>query len=208
MLVLVGAQEQEWDELHMAVKQFSERESGDQVREKAGGCRAAGYGTGGGCEISLHRCKNSLRCGGLRWSGGNRSGLIPGGGGTKEMLIRANEHAAGGEDLDLFHALKPVFEKVAMAKSRNQRGGVPRDRIFSARGSLLDEHTAIGCGCERNCAGTGAIGMESRWRRAGRKARRARRSKRWANNFFPGETGNSHVTARRICFGIRCNRRA
>jgi 3-hydroxyacyl-CoA dehydrogenase len=32
------------------------------------------------------------------------------------MLIRANEHAAGGEDLDLFHALKPVFENVAMAK--------------------------------------------------------------------------------------------
>jgi len=43
-------------------------------------------------------------------------GLIPGGGGTKEMLIRANEHAAGGEDLDLFHALKPVFEGIAMAK--------------------------------------------------------------------------------------------
>jgi 3-hydroxyacyl-CoA dehydrogenase len=43
-------------------------------------------------------------------------GLIPGGGGTKEMLIRANEHAAGGEDLDLFHALRPVFETVAMAK--------------------------------------------------------------------------------------------
>src|SRR5258708_10389810 len=43
-------------------------------------------------------------------------GLIPGGGGTKEMLIRANEHSAGGEDLDLFHALKPVFETIAMAK--------------------------------------------------------------------------------------------
>jgi 3-hydroxyacyl-CoA dehydrogenase len=32
------------------------------------------------------------------------------------MLIRANEHAAGREDLDLFHALKPVFETLAMAK--------------------------------------------------------------------------------------------
>ena len=36
--------------------------------------------------------------------------------GTKEMPIRANQHAAGGQDLDLFHALKPVFENVAMAK--------------------------------------------------------------------------------------------
>jgi 3-hydroxyacyl-CoA dehydrogenase len=43
-------------------------------------------------------------------------GLIPGGGGTKEMMIRANEHTAGGEDLDLFHAMKPVFETIAMAK--------------------------------------------------------------------------------------------
>ncbi len=43
-------------------------------------------------------------------------GLIPGGGGSKEMLIRANEHAASGEDLDLFHALRPVFETIAMAK--------------------------------------------------------------------------------------------
>jgi 3-hydroxyacyl-CoA dehydrogenase len=51
-------------------------------------------------------------------------GLIPGGGGTKEMLIRANEHAGGSgsslsspeSDLDLFHALKPVFEAIALAK--------------------------------------------------------------------------------------------
>jgi 3-hydroxyacyl-CoA dehydrogenase len=43
-------------------------------------------------------------------------GLIPGGGGSKEMLIRANEHAGGGEDLDLFHALRPIFEALAMAK--------------------------------------------------------------------------------------------
>jgi len=31
------------------------------------------------------------------------------------MLIRANERAASGEDLDLFHALRPIFETVAMA---------------------------------------------------------------------------------------------
>jgi 3-hydroxyacyl-CoA dehydrogenase len=32
------------------------------------------------------------------------------------MLIRANEHAAGGDNLDLMHALRTVFENVAMAK--------------------------------------------------------------------------------------------
>jgi len=71
---------------------------------------------GGGCEISLHGAKIQAAAEayiGLVEAG---VGLIPGGGGTKEMLIRANEHAAGGEDLDLFHALKPVFETIAMAK--------------------------------------------------------------------------------------------
>ena len=43
-------------------------------------------------------------------------GLIPGGGGTKEMLIRANEHAASGDSLDLTHALRPIFENIATAK--------------------------------------------------------------------------------------------
>jgi 3-hydroxyacyl-CoA dehydrogenase len=32
------------------------------------------------------------------------------------MIIRATERAEGEEDLDLFHALKPVFENIAMAK--------------------------------------------------------------------------------------------
>jgi 3-hydroxyacyl-CoA dehydrogenase len=43
-------------------------------------------------------------------------GLVPAGAGCKEMVVRANERAAGGEDLDLFHALKPLFENVARAK--------------------------------------------------------------------------------------------
>jgi 3-hydroxyacyl-CoA dehydrogenase len=71
---------------------------------------------GGGCEMSMHAAKIQAAAEayiGLVEAG---VGLIPGGGGTKEMLIRANEHAAGGEDLDLFHALKPVFEAIAMAK--------------------------------------------------------------------------------------------
>jgi len=46
MLVLVGAQEQEWDELHMAVKQFQNINPGDQIRAKAGCGGAAGTGAG------------------------------------------------------------------------------------------------------------------------------------------------------------------
>src|SRR2546430_17687238 len=32
------------------------------------------------------------------------------------MLIRANKQAARGEDFYLFHALKPIFEAITMAK--------------------------------------------------------------------------------------------
>jgi len=116
MLVLVGAHEQEWDELHMAVKQFQNINLAIKYAPKPVVAAPQGLALGGGCEVSLHAAKIQAAAEayiGLVEAG---VGLIPGGGGTKEMMIRANEHAAGGEDLDLFHALKPVFEAIAVAK--------------------------------------------------------------------------------------------
>jgi 3-hydroxyacyl-CoA dehydrogenase len=116
MILLVGAQEQEWDELHLAVKQFQNVNMAIKYSRKPVVAAPQGMALGGGCEISLHAAKiqAAAECYmGLVEAG---VGLIPGGGGTKEMLIRANEHAAGSEDLDLFHALKPIFESIALAK--------------------------------------------------------------------------------------------
>jgi len=75
-----------------------------------------GMALGGGCEVSLHAAKVQSAAEAYIGLVETGVGLIPGGGGTKEMLIRANEHAAGAEDLDLFHAMKPIFETIAMAK--------------------------------------------------------------------------------------------
>ena len=80
-----------------------------------------GLALGGGCEVSLHAAKIQAAAEAYLGLVETGVGLIPGGGGTKEMMIRANEHAAGGEDLDLFHAMKPVFETIAMAKDSNVR---------------------------------------------------------------------------------------
>ena len=124
MLVLVAAQEQEWDELHMAVKQFQNVNLAIKYAKRPVVAAPQGMALGGGCEISLHAARIHAAAEayiGLVEAG---VGLIPGGGGTKEMLIRANEHAglAAGSapslesDLDLFHALKPIFESIAMAK--------------------------------------------------------------------------------------------
>jgi 3-hydroxyacyl-CoA dehydrogenase len=116
MLVLVGAQEQEWDELHMAVKQFQNINLAIKYAPKPVVAAPQGLALGGGCEVNLHAAKIQAAAEAYIGLVETGVGLIPGGGGTKEMLIRANEHAAGGEDLDLFHALKPVFEGIAMAK--------------------------------------------------------------------------------------------
>jgi len=116
MLLLVAAQEQEWDEIHLAVRQFQNVNLALKYAPRPVVVAPQGMALGGGCEIILHGAQVHAAAEtyiGLVETG---VGLIPGGGGTKEMLIRAGERAAGGEDLDLFHALKPAFETIAMAK--------------------------------------------------------------------------------------------
>jgi 3-hydroxyacyl-CoA dehydrogenase len=116
MLILMTAQEQEWDDLHLAVRQFQNTTLAIKHASKPVVVAPQGLALGGGCEIVLHGarvCAAAEAYMGLVEAG---VGLIPGGGGTKEMMIRANERAEGEEDLDLFHALKPVFENIAMAK--------------------------------------------------------------------------------------------
>jgi 3-hydroxyacyl-CoA dehydrogenase len=116
MLLLISAQEGEWDEIHLLVRQFQRATMAIKYAPRPVVSAPQGMALGGGCEINLHAARIQAAAEvymGLVETG---VGLIPGGGGTKEMLIRANEHAAGAEDLDLFHAIKPLFENVAMAK--------------------------------------------------------------------------------------------
>jgi 3-hydroxyacyl-CoA dehydrogenase len=125
LLVLVAAQEQEWDDLHLAVKQFQNVNLAIKYAPKPVVSAPQGMALGGGCEVNLHAARIQAAAESYMGLVEAGVGLIPGGGGTKEMLIRANEHAAtsgthlgsGPEsELDLFHALKPVFETMAMAK--------------------------------------------------------------------------------------------
>src|SRR5260370_7285235 len=54
MLVLVGAQEQEWDELHMAVKQFQNINLAIKYAPKPVVAAPQGMALPGGCSIRLH----------------------------------------------------------------------------------------------------------------------------------------------------------
>jgi 3-hydroxyacyl-CoA dehydrogenase len=115
MLVLMGAQEQEWDELHLAVKQFQNANLAIKYAPKPVVTAPQGMALGGGCEVNLHGARIQAAAEAYMGLVETGVGLIPGGGGTKEMMLRANERAGDG-DLDLFHAMKPVFETIAMAK--------------------------------------------------------------------------------------------
>ena len=123
MMVLMLAQEQEWDEVDLAVRQFQQVNLALKHAPKPVVAAPFGLSLGGGCEIPLHAARIQAAAETYMGLVEVGVGLIPGGGGTKEMVIRANEHArsvnpAGGDgsDLDLFHALKPVFEQIATAK--------------------------------------------------------------------------------------------
>jgi len=116
MLLLMTAQEGEWDDLHLAVRQFQRVNMAIKYAPRPVVGAPQGMALGGGCEINLHSAKIHATAEAYIGLVEVGVGLIPGGGGTKEMLIRANEHAAGGDGLDLTHALRPIFENIATAK--------------------------------------------------------------------------------------------
>jgi len=116
MLLLVGAQEQAWDDIHDAVRRFQNANLALKHAPKPVVIAPQGMALGGGCEICLHGARIQAAAEAYMGLVETGVGLIPAGGGSKEMIIRANEHAAGAESIDLFHAFKPVFETLAMAK--------------------------------------------------------------------------------------------
>jgi 3-hydroxyacyl-CoA dehydrogenase len=122
MLLLMTAQEEEWDDIHYAVRQFQNVNLALKHAPKPVVAAPQGMALGGGCEISLHCARIHAAAEAYIGLVETGVGLIPGGGGCKEMVIRANERAAGGEDLDLYHAFKPVFENIAMAKVGTSAG--------------------------------------------------------------------------------------
>jgi len=114
VLLVLAAQEEEWDEIALSVRQF--QNANMQLRYSAKPVVAApqGMALGGGCEITLHG--DRARAAAETYLGLVEVGvgLIPGGGGVKEMVLRAVEDAEMDEDL--FPRIKKVSETLAMAK--------------------------------------------------------------------------------------------
>ena len=122
MQLLLGVQEEEWDEVEMAVRAFQNMTQAIKFCPRPVVVAPYGMCLGGGVEIALHaaaRQPHSELYMGLVEAG---VGLIPGGGGCKEMTIRSVEAGssirpdARGEGVEIFEALKKNFETIAMAK--------------------------------------------------------------------------------------------
>jgi 3-hydroxyacyl-CoA dehydrogenase len=103
MMVLLAAQEQEWDELDAAVRAFQRMNMSLKYASKPVVAAPFGLALGGGCELPLH-CRRIQASAelymGLVEVG---VGVIPAGGGCKEMLLRS-------------HDVKKTFEQIGFAK--------------------------------------------------------------------------------------------
>jgi 3-hydroxyacyl-CoA dehydrogenase len=122
MLLLMSIQEEEWDEVDLAIRQFQGMTQAIKFSPKPVVAAPFGLTLGGGTEISLHaaaRQPHAELYTGLVEVG---VGLLPGAGGCKEMLLRAVDSATSirpegrGESVELMEAMKKAFETIAMAK--------------------------------------------------------------------------------------------
>ncbi|MEJ7700168.1 MAG: enoyl-CoA hydratase/isomerase family protein [Pyrinomonadaceae bacterium] len=116
MLLLLAAQEEEWDDINMMIRALQNAVM--RLRYSAKPVVTAPYGLtlGGGCEIAMHGDK--VRAAGETYIGLVEVGvgLIPAGGGTKEMTMRAMDSAKRTPDADPLAFLKKTFELIGMGK--------------------------------------------------------------------------------------------
>ncbi len=155
--LLLTAQEGEWEELNAAVNAFQQMTAAIKFCPRPVVVAPFGMTFGGGAEICLHAARRQPHAEtyiGLVEAG---VGLIPGGGGTKEMLLRAIDAATAlappdprdppsrfAQSAEMATALRRSLETIALAKvstsaaeARSLGLLVPSDHITLNRERLL-----------------------------------------------------------------------
>ena len=115
MLLLLEAQEGNWDDVDLMVRAFQGATMALRYADVPVVVAPAGMVLGGGCEIVLHGDRVQAAAEtyiGLVEVG---VGLIPAGGGTKEMLARATARMPA-RTRDLLPLTQRVFETIGFAK--------------------------------------------------------------------------------------------
>jgi len=116
MLLLLAAQEGEWDEIHEEIRRFQNASIALKYAPRPVVAAPHGMTLGGGVELVLHTAR--VRAAAETYMGLVESGvgLIPAGGGTKEMLVRAMDAVPEDPDADPFIDVKEIFTNIGMAK--------------------------------------------------------------------------------------------
>jgi 3-hydroxyacyl-CoA dehydrogenase len=148
MLLLLEAQEGNWDEVDLMVRAFQGATMALKHAPVPVVVAPAGLAIGGGCEIVLHAARVQAAAEAYIGLVEVGVGLIPAGGGTKELLARAMEAVPPGADV-LPHVQR-VFETIGFAKVSTSgphahelgflRDG---DAITMNRDRLLDDARAL-----------------------------------------------------------------
>lgn len=151
MLVLLEAQEGNFEDIELMVRAFQQATLSLRYCPKPVVAAPFGLTLGGGCEFALHA--DAVQASAETYMGLVEVGvgLIPAGGGTKEMLLRhvAQAHLRG--EKDLLTPLRRIFETMGMGKvssSAEEARGLgflrPSDGI-SMNGDALVQHAKQRC---------------------------------------------------------------
>jgi len=129
MELLLGAQEGEWDVVEGAINAFQQMCAAVKFCPRPVVLAPFNLTLGGGCEMCLHAARRQPYAETYIGLVETAIGVIPGGGGTKEMLLRAIDSAAAlvppdpkdppskfAQSAEVNAALKRTLETIAMAK--------------------------------------------------------------------------------------------
>ena len=145
-MMVVGAQQGMWEMLEAAVKKLQDMNMRMRYSPKPVVVAPAGLTLGGGCEITMHAPRIVAAAEtyiGLVELG---AGVIPAGGGTKEMVRRIINPAMRVENTEVLPALQKAFLQMGQAKvatsaeeARGMNILLSADRIVINRDHLLAE---------------------------------------------------------------------
>jgi 3-hydroxyacyl-CoA dehydrogenase len=138
MLVLLAAQEEEWEELDQMIRQFQATNLGLKYAEVPVVAAPFGLTLGGGCEVALHATR--VRAAAETYMGLVEVGVgvIPAGGGAKELALRAHDRCLGVEGADPLPFIKRAFDQIAFA--RVSSSGAEAQRMFLTPADSLSPH--------------------------------------------------------------------
>lgn len=145
-MVVMAAQNGMWDMLDAAVSKLQDINMRARYFSKPVVIAPVGLALGGGAEVIMHGSR--VVAGAELYTGLVEigAGVIPAGGGTKEMLRRILNPPMRTQNVDPFPFLQRIFEQVGMAKvavsaEEGRQFGIlsPADRVVMNRAHLLAE---------------------------------------------------------------------